>query len=45
MVTATLNRRDIEIQKDVMAELRWDARLQPNEIGVIVRGGVAGARD
>ena len=40
MVTATLNRSDIEIQKDVMAELRWDARLQPNEIGVIVTDGV-----
>lgn len=45
MVTATLNRSDIEIQKDVMAELRWDARLQPNEIGVIVRDGVVGAED
>jgi osmotically-inducible protein OsmY len=40
MVTATLNRSDVEIQKDVMAELRWDARLQPNEIGVIVKDGV-----
>jgi osmotically-inducible protein OsmY len=40
MATATLNRSDIEIQKDVLAELRWDARLQPNEIGVIVKDGV-----
>jgi osmotically-inducible protein OsmY len=40
MVTATLNRSDVEIQKDVMEELRWDARLQPNEIGVIVKDGV-----
>ena len=40
MATATLNRSDIEMQKDVLAELRWDARLQPNEIGVIVKDGV-----
>ena len=37
MATATLNRSDIEMQKDVLAELRWDARLQPNEIGVVVK--------
>jgi osmotically-inducible protein OsmY len=40
MATATLNRSDIEMQKDVLAELRWDARLQPNEIGIIVKDGV-----
>jgi osmotically-inducible protein OsmY len=40
MATATLSRSDVEIQKDVLAELRWDARLQPNEIGVIVKDGV-----
>jgi len=40
MATATLNRSDIEMQKDVLAELRWDTRLQPNEIGVIVKDGV-----
>ena len=38
--TATLSRSDVEIQKNVLAELRWDARLQPNEIGVIVKDGV-----
>jgi osmotically-inducible protein OsmY len=24
----------------VLAELKWDARLQPNEVGVIVEDGV-----
>jgi osmotically-inducible protein OsmY len=33
-------RTDEQIQQDVMAELKWDARLQPNEIGVIVKDGV-----
>jgi len=40
MATATLNRSDIAMQRDVLAELRWDARLQPNEIGVSVKDGV-----
>jgi osmotically-inducible protein OsmY len=40
MATATLIRTDQEIQKDVMAELRWDAQIQPNEIGVAVKDGV-----
>ncbi|HZP64630.1 MAG TPA: BON domain-containing protein [Terriglobales bacterium] len=40
MATATLLRTDEEIQKDVFSELKWDARLQPNEIGVIVKDGV-----
>jgi osmotically-inducible protein OsmY len=31
---------DEKIQRDVLAELKWDARLQPNEIGVIVKDGV-----
>lgn len=37
---ATEARTDEEIQQDVLAELRWDARVQPNEIGVVVKGGV-----
>lgn len=37
---ATEVRTDEEIQQDVLAELRWDARVQPNEIGVVVKGGV-----
>jgi osmotically-inducible protein OsmY len=40
MAVATLTKTDEEIQKDVLAELKWDARLQPNEIGVIVKDGV-----
>jgi osmotically-inducible protein OsmY len=40
MATATLVHTDEEIQKDVLAELKWDAQVQPNEIGVSVRDGV-----
>jgi osmotically-inducible protein OsmY len=40
MATATLLRTDEEIQKQVFSELKWDARIQPNEIGVIVKDGV-----
>ena len=40
MATATLTRTDQEIQKDVLAELSWDAQVQPNEIGVSVKDGV-----
>ncbi|WP_206442893.1 BON domain-containing protein [Candidatus Protofrankia californiensis] len=28
------------LQRDVLEELRWDAPVQPNEIGVIVKDGV-----
>lgn len=38
MTTAT--RTDEQIQKDAMAELEWDARVQPSEIGVVVKHGV-----
>src|SRR5437870_6580313 len=38
--TAAVARSDEQIQKDVLAELKWDARLQPNEIGVAVKDGV-----
>lgn len=31
---------DEQIQKDVLAEMKWDARVQPNEIGVAVKDGV-----
>ena len=40
MATATVTRTDEEIQRDVLAELKWDARVQPNEIGVAVKDGV-----
>jgi osmotically-inducible protein OsmY len=40
MALATEIRSDLDIQQDVLAELRWDAQLQPNEIGVSVKDGV-----
>ena len=44
MATATASKTesysDEQIQKDVLTELKWDARVQPNEIGVAVKDGV-----
>jgi osmotically-inducible protein OsmY len=40
MTASTMVRTDEEIQRDVMAELKWDARIAPNEIGVMVTNGV-----
>jgi osmotically-inducible protein OsmY len=40
MALATETRTDAQIQQDVLAELRWDARVQPNEVGVSVKDGV-----
>jgi osmotically-inducible protein OsmY len=40
MTTLTMERTDQEIQKSVLEELRWDARVQPNEIGVSAKDGV-----
>lgn len=37
---ATEIRTDEDIQRDVLAELKWDARVQPNEVGVSVKDGV-----
>jgi hypothetical protein len=36
MTTATLSRTDQEIQKDVIAELRWEEGVQANDTGVAV---------
>jgi osmotically-inducible protein OsmY len=33
-------RTDEDIQQDVLAELKWDPRVHPNEIGVAVKEGV-----
>jgi osmotically-inducible protein OsmY len=33
-------RTDEQIQHDVLEELNWDARVQPNEIGVAVKDGI-----
>src|SRR5256712_2791272 len=38
--TAIMTSTDEQIQRDVLAELKWDARVQPNEIGVAVKDGV-----
>jgi osmotically-inducible protein OsmY len=40
VTTTTEVRSDEEIQRDVLAELKWDARINPNEIGVIAKDGV-----
>src|SRR5947209_16537023 len=40
MATATATRTDADIQRDVLEELKWDARVQPNEIGVSVKDGI-----
>jgi osmotically-inducible protein OsmY len=40
MATVTETRTDAQIQEDVLAELKWDPRVSPNEIGVIVENGV-----
>ena len=37
---AVETRTDELIQRDVIAELKWDARVKPNEIGVMVKDGV-----
>ncbi|MEV4625416.1 BON domain-containing protein [Micromonospora sp. NPDC049523] len=36
----TITRSDEEIQRDVLDELEWEPRVQPNEIGVTVQEGV-----
>jgi osmotically-inducible protein OsmY len=40
MAVTTETRTDSQIQTDVLAELKWDARVLPNEIGVAVKDGV-----
>ena len=38
--TKTETHTDEQIQRDVLAEIKYDARVQPNEIGVAVKDGV-----
>jgi osmotically-inducible protein OsmY len=38
--TRTETHTDEEIQREVLAELKYDPRIQPNEIGVAVKSGV-----
>src|SRR5512135_88624 len=40
MTAPTTTRTDEQIQRDVLDELAWDARVRPNEIGVAVTDGV-----
>jgi osmotically-inducible protein OsmY len=40
MAVATSARTDAQIQADVLAELKWQPRVQSNEIGVTVKDGV-----
>src|SRR6266851_8723253 len=40
-MTSTLaTKSDAQLQRDVLDELKWDARVQPNEIGVAVKDGI-----
>ena len=40
MATATLTKADEQVQTDVLAEMKWNAQVQPSEIGVAVKDGV-----
>jgi osmotically-inducible protein OsmY len=40
MTIATTTRTDVEVQADVIAELKWEPRVQATEIGVSVKDGV-----
>jgi osmotically-inducible protein OsmY len=40
MAVTAETRTDVQIQSDVLAELKWEPRVQPNEIGVAVKNGV-----
>lgn len=39
-ITSLDLRSDVDIQHDVLAELKWEPRVQPNEVGVTAKGGV-----
>jgi len=40
MTVATAQRTDAEIQAEVIAELKWEPRVQASEIGVAVKNGI-----
>jgi len=40
VATATASRTDAQIQTEVLAELKWEPRVLPNEVGVSVKDGV-----
>ena len=37
--TETVSPADDEIRRDVLAQLKWDGRIQPSEIAVAVKDG------
>jgi osmotically-inducible protein OsmY len=37
---AVAHQTDEDIQREVLLELKWDAMIAPNEIGVAVKNGV-----
>jgi osmotically-inducible protein OsmY len=40
MASTAITQTDEDIQREVLRELKWDAEVAPNEIGVAVRNGV-----
>jgi len=40
MAVATITKTDSQLRTDVEAELKWEPRVNPNEIGVAVKDGV-----
>jgi osmotically-inducible protein OsmY len=40
MPVATLTKTDEQLQHDVLDELKWDAQVQPNEVGLSVKDGI-----
>jgi osmotically-inducible protein OsmY len=40
MAIAVTHQTDEDIQREMLLELKWDARIAPNEIGVAVKNGV-----
>jgi osmotically-inducible protein OsmY len=39
-MTATIVHTDEQIQRNILNELKWDARVHPNEVGVTVKDGI-----
>jgi osmotically-inducible protein OsmY len=40
VVTAVGHQTDEDIQREVLLELKWDAEIAPNEVGVAVKNGI-----
>jgi len=39
-MTTTIVHTDEQIQRNILNELKWDARVHPNEVGVTVKDGI-----